>query len=90
MPPGGPVTSDSDIESVLSLQIEKPKVRRNSVGPKYYCSIEGCNEYFKRLDHLDRHEYKHTGIVSFSTIVELFSILNKILYNFTEKTCLPL
>lgn len=69
MPPGGPVTSDSDIESVLSLQIEKPKVRRNSVGPKYYCSIEGCNEYFKRLDHLDRHEYKHTGIVSFQTII---------------------
>ncbi|XP_023294026.2 transcription factor IIIA [Lucilia cuprina] len=62
MPPGGPVTSDSDMESVLSLQIEIPRVRRNSVGPKYYCSVEGCGQSFKRLDHLDRHEYKHTGI----------------------------
>lgn len=64
MPPGGPITSDSDIESVFSLHLEEFKVRRNSVGPKYYCSIENCGQSFKRLDHLDRHEYKHTGIVS--------------------------
>ncbi|XP_061394009.1 transcription factor IIIA [Musca vetustissima] len=62
MPPGGPLNSDSDLESVISLQVEKPKSRRNSVAERYICSIEGCKQTFRRLDHLDRHEYKHTGI----------------------------
>uniref|UniRef100_A0A1A9ZII5 C2H2-type domain-containing protein n=1 Tax=Glossina pallidipes TaxID=7398 RepID=A0A1A9ZII5_GLOPL len=63
MPPS--LNSDSsDLENVLSLQLQTSaiKSRRNSAGPKYYCSIEGCQESFKRLDHLDRHEYKHTGV----------------------------
>lgn len=64
MPPGGHMTSDSDLESVVSLQVNQ-KPRRNSVGEKYFCSFEGCNQSFRRLDHLDRHEYKHTGIVSY-------------------------
>uniref|UniRef100_A0A1I8M7V6 C2H2-type domain-containing protein n=1 Tax=Musca domestica TaxID=7370 RepID=A0A1I8M7V6_MUSDO len=62
MPPGGPLNSDSDLESVISLQVEKPKSRRNSVAERYVCSFEGCKQTFRRLDHLDRHEYKHTGI----------------------------
>ncbi|XP_075156478.1 uncharacterized protein LOC142229784 [Haematobia irritans] len=62
MPPDGNLTSDSDIESVLSMQVGNTKPRRRSTGEKYLCSIEGCNQTFKRLDHLDRHEYKHTGI----------------------------
>uniref|UniRef100_D3TQ74 Transcription factor IIIA factor A n=1 Tax=Glossina morsitans morsitans TaxID=37546 RepID=D3TQ74_GLOMM len=63
MPPS--LNSDSsDLENVLSLQLQTStiKSRRNSARPKYYCSIEGCQESFKRLDHLDRHEYKHTGV----------------------------
>ena len=82
MPPGVPITSDSEIESVFSLKLEEPKVRRNSTGPKYYCSIDGCDQSFKRLDHLDRHEYKHTGIVS--TNLCLFSLIFDInkKYNF--------
>nr|XP_014101404.1 zinc finger protein 436 [Bactrocera oleae]XP_014101420.1 zinc finger protein 436 [Bactrocera oleae]XP_036218273.1 zinc finger protein 436 [Bactrocera oleae] len=61
MTPGNKPNSDSDLESVISFQ-DAPKPRRNSNGPKYICSIEGCGKSFKRLDHLDRHEYHHTGI----------------------------
>lgn len=63
MSPGSKANSDSDLESVISFQ-DATQPRRNSTGPKYVCSIEGCGENFKRLDHLDRHEFHHTGIVS--------------------------
>uniref|UniRef100_A0A1A9W212 C2H2-type domain-containing protein n=1 Tax=Glossina brevipalpis TaxID=37001 RepID=A0A1A9W212_9MUSC len=64
MPPG--LNSDSsDLESVFSLKSQtsviKPR-RSSGTGLKYYCNIAGCQQSFKRLDHLDRHEYKHTGI----------------------------
>lgn len=59
-----PAHSDSDLESVISSKELRIKQRRNSTGPKYFCTIDGCKEFFKRLDHLDRHEYHHTGIVS--------------------------
>ncbi|XP_073830539.1 uncharacterized protein [Musca autumnalis] len=62
MPPGAPLNSDSDLESVISLQVEKPKSRRNSLAERYVCTFEGCKQTFRRLDHLDRHEYKHTGV----------------------------
>uniref|UniRef100_A0A1I8PMN1 C2H2-type domain-containing protein n=1 Tax=Stomoxys calcitrans TaxID=35570 RepID=A0A1I8PMN1_STOCA len=79
MPPGGHMTSDSDIESVLSMQVENPKSRRNSTGEKYFCSVGGCKQSFKRLDHLDRHEYKHTGIKKhachFEGCEKIYSIL---------------
>ncbi|XP_054730292.1 transcription factor IIIA [Anastrepha obliqua] len=61
MTPGNQANSDSDLESVISFK-EVPKLRRNSSGPKYVCSIEGCSQSFKRLDKLDQHEFHHTGI----------------------------
>ncbi|XP_036318397.1 zinc finger protein 678 [Rhagoletis pomonella] len=61
MSPGSFVNSDSDLESVISFK-NAPKPRRSSTGPKYFCSIECCGQSFKRLDHLDRHEFHHTGI----------------------------
>lgn len=73
MPPGGHFTSDSDLESVISLQVGKPKVRHNSGGEKYFCSIDGCTQSFPRLDHLDRHEFKHTGIVRELGFINLYT-----------------
>ncbi|XP_067641542.1 transcription factor IIIA [Eurosta solidaginis] len=61
MTPGHNANSDSDLESVISFK-DTVKPRRNSTGPKYFCSIQGCGQSFKRLDHLDRHEYHHTGV----------------------------
>ncbi|XP_017869745.1 PREDICTED: transcription factor IIIA isoform X1 [Drosophila arizonae] len=61
MAPGVQITSDSDLDAVLE-EFKIKQARRNSTGPKYTCSISGCNESFKRLDQLDRHEYHHTGI----------------------------
>jgi len=63
MPSDVQVTSDSDLDVVLE-EFAKRFKRRDSTGPKYNCSIAGCNESFKRLDQLDRHEFHHTGIVS--------------------------
>lgn len=63
MSPGVQITSDSDLDVVLE-EFKVKQARRDSTGPKYTCSISGCNESFKRLDQLDRHEYHHTGIVS--------------------------
>ncbi|XP_017850233.1 transcription factor IIIA isoform X1 [Drosophila busckii] len=61
MPPDNQITSDSDLDLVLE-EFKLRQTRRDSTGPKYRCSIAGCTESFKRLDHLDRHEYHHTGI----------------------------
>ncbi|XP_030382220.1 zinc finger protein 782 [Scaptodrosophila lebanonensis] len=61
MPPDVQITSDSDLESVLQ-DFKLRQTRRDSTGPKYTCSIAGCDEKFKRLDQLDRHEYHHTGV----------------------------
>lgn len=63
MPGDLQITSDSDLDVVLE-EFKKKHVRRDSTGPKYNCSIPGCDATFKRLDHLDRHEFHHTGIVS--------------------------
>lgn len=63
MPPGLQITSDSDLDVVLE-DFRIKQARRDSTGPKYSCSISGCDASFKRLDQLDRHEYHHTGIVS--------------------------
>ncbi|XP_001355589.3 transcription factor IIIA [Drosophila pseudoobscura] len=55
------ITSDSDLEAVLE-EFKQKVERRNSAGSaKYTCSIENCGATFKRLDHLDRHEFHHTG-----------------------------
>ncbi|XP_037938489.1 zinc finger protein 117 [Teleopsis dalmanni] len=62
MPPDTQATSDSDLESIISIKEIKSKSRRNSTGPKYFCSISNCGASFKRLDQLDRHEYHHTGV----------------------------
>ncbi|EDV92452.1 zinc finger protein 436 [Drosophila grimshawi] len=61
MPPEVQITSDSDLDAVLE-EFKAKQPRRHSTGPKYNCSIGGCDATFKRLDHLDRHEYHHTGI----------------------------
>lgn len=64
MPPDAIITSDSDQESIISI-LERPKVCGRQISSnKYFCSISGCQQSFKRLVHLDRHEYRHTGIVS--------------------------
>ncbi|KAH8269925.1 hypothetical protein KR044_002607 [Drosophila immigrans] len=55
------ITSDSDLDVALE-EFKAKKPRRDSLGPKYSCSIVGCEASFKRLDQLDRHEFHHTGI----------------------------
>lgn len=55
MPPE--ISSDSNLESSREVS-EEQKTH------KYQCSVKDCKASFRRLDHLDRHEYKHTGIVS--------------------------
>ncbi|KAH8397747.1 hypothetical protein KR222_000456, partial [Zaprionus bogoriensis] len=69
MPPELQITSDSDLDVVLD-EFKVRHVRRDSTGPKYNCSIAGCDATFKRLDHLDRHEFHHTGIKKHSCTYE--------------------
>uniref|UniRef100_W8BG71 Transcription factor IIIA n=1 Tax=Ceratitis capitata TaxID=7213 RepID=W8BG71_CERCA len=78
MTPGSQINSDSDLESVISFK-NATKTRRESTGPKYFCSIEGCGKSFKRQDQMDRHEYQHTGIKKHYCVYEdcdkVYSIL---------------
>lgn len=67
MPPE--FTSDSSMESPdTHLEDNNPSTKtdkgKGSRENKYQCSIGECRESFRRQDQLDRHEYKHTGIVS--------------------------
>lgn len=50
----------TEFSSDSNLEFPDSKKREN----KYHCSIDDCKESFRRQTHLDRHEYKHTGIVS--------------------------
>ncbi|XP_034474520.1 transcription factor IIIA [Drosophila innubila] len=61
MLPEQQITSDSDLDVALE-EFKLRQTRRDSTGPKYNCSISGCEASFKRLDQLDRHEFHHTGI----------------------------
>lgn len=66
MPPE--FSSDSNLElpdSCSSKSLEGNNVDINKKREnKYHCSVGNCKQTFRRQDHLDRHEYKHTGIVS--------------------------
>ncbi|KAH8278162.1 hypothetical protein KR018_011480, partial [Drosophila ironensis] len=62
MPPGTQLTSDSDLDVVLE-EFKTRHERRNSSGSaKYTCTQPDCAATFKRLEHLDRHEFHHTGV----------------------------
>lgn len=39
--------------------------------PKFKCTFEDCTEAFRREVELDKHVYKHTGIVSILCYVDI-------------------
>lgn len=43
-------------------QVKKEKPERVFKKPRYFCDVEGCNEYFIRLDFLEGHKRWHQGL----------------------------
>ncbi|KAL7744864.1 hypothetical protein ACLKA6_007149 [Drosophila palustris] len=95
MQPDVQITSDSDLDVALE-EFKLRQKRRDSTGPKYSCSISGCDANFKRLDQLDRHEFHHTGIkkhaCTYDGCEKIYSILSHLkrhLRSTHERTVAP-